>query len=51
MAAQLPRQQRLAGADDVIRNDGDIAQLLGQVTDLHRQYLKLAASAASDSRE
>jgi dephospho-CoA kinase len=50
MAAQLPRQQRLAGADDVIRNDGDIAQLRAQVTNLHQQYLKLAAGAASDSR-
>ncbi len=43
MAAQLPRQQRLAGADDVVHNDGDIAQLRGQVADLHRLYLKLAA--------
>lgn len=50
MAAQLPRLQRLAGADDVIRNDGDIAQLRGQVTDLHQQYLKLAAGTASGSR-
>lgn len=50
MAAQLPRPQRLAGADDVIRNDGDIAQLRGQVTDLHQQYLKLASSTASGSR-
>lgn len=50
MAAQLPRQQRLAGADDVIGNDGDIAQLRGQVTGLHQQYLKLAAGTASDSR-
>lgn len=42
MAAQLPRSLRLAGADDVIRNDGDIAQLRLQVTTLHQQYLKLA---------
>lgn len=50
MAAQLPRQQRLAGADDVIRNDGNIAQLRTQITNLHQQYLKLAAGAASGSR-
>lgn len=50
MAAQLPRQQRLAGADDVIRNDGDIAQLRAQVTDLHQQYLKLATHGLSGSR-
>ena len=51
MAAQLPRPHRLAGADDVIRNDGDIAQLRGQVTTLHQQYLKLAASAATGGRQ
>jgi len=51
MAAQLPRQQRLAGADDVIRNDGDIAQLRGQVADLHQQYLKLAAKDAPGDRK
>ncbi len=50
MAAQLPRQQRLADADDVIRNDGDIAQLRAQVTDLHQQYLKLAVNDSSGSR-
>jgi len=50
MAAQLPRPQRLAGADDVIRNDGSIAQLRAQTINLHQQYLKLAASTASDSR-
>jgi dephospho-CoA kinase len=43
MAAQLPRQQRLAGADDVIRNDGDFEQLQAQVAALHLQYLRLAA--------
>jgi dephospho-CoA kinase len=50
MAAQLPRQQRLAGADDILRNDGDIAQLRAQVTTLHQHYLKLASSAASGDR-
>jgi len=50
MAAQLPRRQRLAGANDVIRNDGDIALLRAQVTDLHQQYLKLAAQGSSGSR-
>ena len=50
MAVQLPRRQRLAGADDVIRNDGDIAELRAQVTALHQQYLKLAANGSSGSR-
>ncbi len=45
MAAQLPRRQRLASADDVIRNDGDASRLRGQVLNLHQQYLKLSAIA------
>lgn len=51
MGAQLPRQQRLAGADDVIHNDGDITQLREQVAALHQRYLELAASAAPGSRK
>lgn len=46
MAAQLPRDRRLALADDVIRNDSDIDQLRQQVAALHRKYLELAASGA-----
>lgn len=44
MAAQMPRQQRLALADDIIRNDGDMAHLREQVADLHQRYLELAAT-------
>lgn len=47
MAAQLPRPQRLAGADDVIHNDGSITQLRAQVCDLHQQYLRLAATSGN----
>ena len=36
------RAARLAIADDVIRNDGDIAALAAQVQDLHARYLSLA---------
>jgi dephospho-CoA kinase len=43
MAAQLPRQERLAQADDVLHNDGDIARLRHQVAGLHQHYLTLAA--------
>ena len=45
MAVQLPRQQRLDRADDVLRNDGDIARLRSQVALLHDCYLKLATAA------
>lgn len=44
MATQVSRQQRLAAADDVITNDGDIAQLEARVAALHRTYLALADS-------
>ena len=47
LAAQATREQRLAVADDVITNDGDLAALREQVEKRHRQYLKLA-SAQSD---
>lgn len=42
LAAQAPRAARLAVADDVIRNDGDIAHLRDQVERLHRQYVAAA---------
>lgn len=49
MAAQLPRAERLAGADDVIRNDGDVQELRKQVAMLHARYLELAAQEARHS--
>jgi dephospho-CoA kinase len=45
MAAQLPRQQRLAGADDVLLNDGDLSRLRSQIDHLHDRYLALAATS------
>ena len=45
MAAQLPRQQRLAGADDVLLNDGDLSRLCSQIDHLHDRYLALAAAS------
>ncbi len=42
LAAQATREQRLAVADDVIHNDGDIAALRDQVERLHRSYLATA---------
>ncbi|MFN3594221.1 MAG: dephospho-CoA kinase [Thiobacillaceae bacterium] len=44
LAAQATRQQRLALADDVIDNRGDLAALARQVEALHDRYLKLAAA-------
>lgn len=42
MAAQLPRSERLARADDVLHNDDDIDALRRQVGILHEKYLALA---------
>ncbi len=41
-AAQLTREQRVAGADDIIDNSGDVAALERQVDALHHRYLSLA---------
>jgi dephospho-CoA kinase len=42
LAAQSSRKERLAIADDVVRNDGDLSATLEQVQNLHRKYLALA---------
>ena len=42
LAAQASREQRLAIADDVILNAGDIPALALKVEQLHRQYLAAA---------
>jgi dephospho-CoA kinase len=42
LAAQASRAARLAVANDVIHNDGDLAHLRDQVEKLHRQYVTAA---------
>lgn len=42
LEAQVSRATRLSAADDVIRNDGDIASLRDQVAKLHRDYVAAA---------
>lgn len=46
MAAQIPRNERLARADDVIDNAGPPGALLPQVADLDLRYRSLAAESA-----
>ena len=46
LAAQAPREARLAVADDVIHNDGDIASLRDQVEKLHVRYVAAAKAQA-----
>jgi len=40
IAQQTPRAERLRLADDLIRNDADLASLATQVAALHERYLK-----------
>lgn len=54
LSAQASREMRLAIADDVIDNTGDIGELAAQVATLHQRYLALstdwqARSPSSDS--
>jgi len=44
LASQLPREQRLQSADDVIDNSGSIDATRQQVHVLHERYLSLAAT-------
>ncbi len=44
LAAQATREQRLAVANEVILNNGDIAALRDQVEKLHRQYTAAAST-------
>jgi dephospho-CoA kinase len=46
MAAQASRARRLAAADDVLDNGGDLHHLEIQVADLHRKYLRLSSQIA-----
>ncbi len=41
LAAQANREQRLAIADDVVKNDAKNQKLLPQITELHQKYLAL----------
>jgi dephospho-CoA kinase len=47
MAAQVSRDVRLAAADDVIVNDGDVAALIPQIERLHAEFCVLAANQAA----
>ena len=46
IAAQIPRAERLARADDVLSNDGDIETLRAGVEALHRKYSRAAEAKA-----
>ncbi|MFY0990163.1 dephospho-CoA kinase [Halomonas sp. C05BenzN] len=48
VAAQMPRAERLARADEVIDNGGDEPALVAQVAELDRHYRALAGARPSD---
>ncbi len=43
MKTQLPREERLDKADDILDNSGSLDHIERQVTELHHKYLTLAA--------
>ena len=43
IAAQMPRKQKCAMADDIVLNDGELEHLYAHLTPLHEKYLKMAA--------
>lgn len=51
IAAQMPRRQRLAEADDVIDNSGTLEQLEPQVAALHETYLAIAAGNSPAAKD
>lgn len=46
LSAQVTREVRLAAANDVILNEGDLGAVRDRVAELHGIYVKLAATAA-----
>ena len=42
MAAQMPREEKRARADDIVVNDGDLSHLQAQLDTLHARYLVMA---------
>ncbi len=51
LAAQASRQQRLARADDVVRNDDGLAALDAAVAALHDKYVMLATCPKVEANE
>lgn len=49
MAVQMSRDDRLARADDILLNDGDLNHLHAAVEALHQRYLALAADTAGQT--
>ncbi|WP_111657259.1 dephospho-CoA kinase [Isoalcanivorax indicus] len=48
MAAQMPRDEKRARADDIVVNDGDLSHLHAQLDTLHARYLEMARTQRND---
>ena len=48
LAAQATRAERLAAADDIIENDGTLADLPPRIERLHRQYVRYSHPESRD---
>ena len=44
---QMPREEKIKRADDVVLNDGHLEHLFTKLNDLHHQYLAIADQASS----
>ena len=42
IAAQMPREQKCAMANDIVLNDGELEHLYAHLTPLHEKYLQMA---------
>ena len=51
MATQVDRKIRIAGADDIITNSGDLENLELQSSKLHEKYEKIAQLAQKSSKD
>lgn len=49
LTAQMSRHERQAGADDILLNDGSLAELDARLQILHEQYLQLAGQATGSA--
>lgn len=49
IAAQMPREKRLAAADDVVDNDRPLDEVHHHIEELHRHFLEIASEFSGDA--
>ena len=48
LSVQISRENRLAAADDIVDNSGDLQTLHGQLEQIHKKYLRLAENMTKE---